>query len=86
MLHLIDGVAQKFISVLDADIFKLDGILRTVLHAILIYVYGIILRIAQENGVPLDVANELGDLPCASTGAKQSEDDSQRDGTFECSR
>ena len=48
---LIDGVAEEAVAVLYRDVTEIDGVARAVEQAVLVHIDGVVLHIAQVEGI-----------------------------------
>lgn len=56
-LNDADSISEHFVTVLDGDIFEIDGVFGAVLKTIFYNINGIVLGIAQIDGILVDVTD-----------------------------
>ena len=62
VLYLVDGVAEVAVAVLDRNVTEIDGVARAVEQAVLENVDGIVLHLAQTEGICRCVFHEPGHM------------------------
>lgn len=63
----LDRIVNHLVAILDGYVFEIDSVFGAVLGAIFYNINGIVLGIAQIDGILVDVTDELSDVPWCGT-------------------